>query len=126
MATQEQLEAFIKIVNTQFQDHVNFTNAELAKTNQQLVTLNKTIGKTITEAVAFALQNILPLSQAQAKSIPQQPTNPLQALLTPEVPKSTIEKFDGNPTKYATWKFQIEQVNLIYHLVGVDYIAFMA
>jgi uncharacterized coiled-coil protein SlyX len=60
MATKEQLEAFSKDVNKQLQEHVAFTNAELAKANQQITFLTNTLSKIIAEAVAAALQNIPP------------------------------------------------------------------
>jgi hypothetical protein len=126
MATKEQLEAFSKDVNKQLQKHVTFTNIELAKANQQITFLTNTLSKTIAEAVVAVLQNVpLSLPQVQAKPAPQQLANPSQVSPTPKVPKSNIEKFNDNPSKFSTWLFQIEQANLIYQLTNLLYITFM-
>jgi hypothetical protein len=89
--------------------------------------MKKNIQLAIVTIINQALVHLQPVPQVINNPLSQQqpPQAVPPATQTSKVPKPHIEKFDGNPTKYATWKFQVNQVNLIYNLTDLAYSTFM-
>jgi hypothetical protein len=69
--------------------------------------MEKNIQLAIATTINQALVHLQPVSQVINNPPPQQQSSQAAspATQTSKVPKHHIEKFDGNPTKYATWKF---------------------
>jgi hypothetical protein len=98
-------------------------NKDVHALNQRLSDMEKNIQAAIITTINQALATQQPVPPPVINIPPPQAAPP--AAQTPKVPKPYIKKFNGNPTKYATWKFQVNQANLIYNLADLAYIAFM-